>query len=193
MRLSSTVLFLKPDDITVTATIADGIAVKTPGDITLPLTQQYVDDIVTVSEDQIAAAILRLLERQKLITEGAGAVSVAAGMFSDLPLDGKKTVCILSGGNIDVNILNRVINRGLAKDGRLCQIELELPDKPGSLVKVANVIARMGGNVLAVHHDRTSSRSDVTACVLHVTVETRNAAHVEKIKEALRQEGLTTI
>ena len=175
------------------STIADGLAVKMPGALTFDICSRYVDDIVTVDEEEICSAILRLLEEEKMVAEGAGAASVAAVMFDKLPIRGMKTVCIVSGGNIDVNILNRVINRGLAKDGRLCHIELELPDKPGSLVKVANVIARMGGNVLAVHHDRTSSRSDVTACVLHVTVETRNAAHVEKIKETLRQEGLPTI
>ena len=172
------------------STIADGLAVKEPGEITYDLCSRYVDEIISVGEDEICSAILRLLEEEKMVVEGAGAASIAAVMFNKLPLKGLKTVCIASGGNIDVNILNRVISRGLAKDGRLCNIEMELPDKPGSLVKVSSVIARLGANILSVHHDRTANRREVNACILHITAETKNAHHVELIKEALSKEGL---
>ena len=116
------------------STIADGIAVKEPGKITFDTVQKYVDDIVTVTEDEISAAILQLLESEKMVAEGAGAASVAAVMFNKVPVKGLKTVCVVSGGNIDVTILNRVIHRGLAKTGRLCTLEMELDDKPGELV-----------------------------------------------------------
>ena len=172
------------------STIADGLAVKEPGEITYDLCSRYVDEIISVGEDEICSAILRLLEEEKMVVEGAGAASIAAVMFNKLPLKGLKTVCIASGGNIDVNILNRVISRGLAKDGRLCNIEMELPDKPGSLVKVSSVIARLGANILSVHHDRTANRREVNACILHITAETKNAHHVELIKEELSKEGL---
>lgn len=112
-------------------TVADGIAVKEPGDLTYSLVKEYVDEVVTVSEDEIAAAILALIEKQKLVAEGAGAVSVAAAMFNKVPIKGKKTVCIVSGGNIDVTSLNRVITRGLVKSGRNCTLTLDLEDKPG--------------------------------------------------------------
>lgn len=113
-------------------TIADGIAVKKPGSITYGLCSRYVDEIVTVTDDEISAAILALMEQHKLVTEGAGAVSVAAAMFGKVDLAGKKTVCLLSGGNIDVTILSRVITRGLLMSGRSCQLNIELVDKPGS-------------------------------------------------------------
>ena len=115
------------------STIADGIAVKEPGDITFAMCQKYVDGIVTVSDDEIAAAILALIEQQKLITEGAGAVSVAAAMFNKVDVRGKKVCCLLSGGNIDVTILSRVIKRGLLKSGRTYSLTIELLDKPGQL------------------------------------------------------------
>lgn len=118
------------------STIADGIAVKEPGDLTYELCKKYVDDVVTVSDDEIAAAILKLIEQQKLVAEGAGAVSVAAAMFDKLPIKGKKVVCLVSGGNIDVTSLNRVITRGLVKSGRDCTVSINLSDKPGQLSKV---------------------------------------------------------
>lgn len=124
------------------STIADGIAVKEPGDITFAMCQKYVDGIVTVSDDEIAAAILALIEQQKLITEGAGAVSVAAAMFNKVDVKGKKVCCLLSGGNIDVTILSRVIKRGLLKSGRTYSLTIELLDKPGQLKGVADIIAK---------------------------------------------------
>ena len=128
-------------------TFADGIAVKHPGDITYQLVEQYVDEIVTVSEDEIAAAILALIEKQKVIAEGAGAVSVAAVLFHKLPVEGKKVVCIVSGGNIDVNILSRVITRGLLTSGRNVSLTIALTDKPGQLQEVSEIIARCGGKL----------------------------------------------
>lgn len=171
------------------STIADGIAVKEPGEHTFDLCEKYVDGIVTVSEDEICAAILALMEQQKLIAEGAGAVSVAAAMFNKVPVEGKKTICLVSGGNIDVTILSRVINRGLTKSGRNCVLTLELIDKPGQLMRVAQVIAQHGANILSSHHERNGENANVNACILRVVMETRNAEHVEEIRKALLADG----
>ena len=122
------------------STIADGIAVKAPGENTFRIVSEYVDDIVTVTDDEISAAILALMEQQKLVTEGAGAVPVAAVMFNKIPVKGKKVVCLLSGGNIDVTILSRVIKRGLLMTGRNCTLNIELIDKPGQLMDVSRIM-----------------------------------------------------
>jgi threonine dehydratase len=175
------------------STIADGIAVKRSGDLTYALCQKYVDDVVTVTDDEISAAILALMEKQKLVTEGAGAVSVAAAMFNKVPLQGKKVVCLLSGGNIDVNILSRVVNRGLLMSGRTCQFMIELMDKPGQLENVARIIATHGGNVTNVLHERTNEGSDVNGCYLRVGLETRNFEHIAQIKKALQDNGFKLI
>ena len=171
------------------STVADGIAVKTPGDLTFDICSKYVDDIALVSEDEICAAILRLLEENKMVAEGAGAVSVAAAMFNKVPIKGKKTICLVSGGNIDVNILNRVVNRGLDKDGRICTLTMELADKPGQLLEVIEVLASLGANVLSVHHERGVFGQSVNACELSVRLETRNHEHVEAIKEGMKKKG----
>ncbi len=172
------------------STIADGIAVKKPGSITYDICSKYVDDIVTVTDDEISAAILALIEQHKLIAEGAGAVAVAAAMFGKVDLEGKKTVCLLSGGNIDVTILARVITRGLLMSGRSCQLNLELLDKPGQLLNVSRIIAEQGGNVTAVHHEHTNEGSDVTGCYLRLTLETRDFEHIEAIKKNLTECGV---
>ncbi len=171
------------------STIADGIAVKTPGTLTYELCQKYVDEIVTVTDDEISAAILALMEQHKLVTEGAGAISVAAAMFGKLPLQGKKTVCLLSGGNIDVTILSRVIKRGLIMSGRNCQLTIELMDKPGQLKNVSRIIADLGGNVTSVHHERANEGSDINGCYLRIVLETRNFKHIEEIKKGLTEFG----
>ena len=171
------------------STIADGIAVKEPGDLTFALCQSYVDGIVTVSEDEIAAAILALIEQQKLIAEGAGAVSVAAVMFNKIDVKGKQVCCLVSGGNIDVTILSRVIKRGLLKSGRTFSMSVELLDKPGQLQDVAEAIAKEGGNVISVHHERASEGSDINGCYLRLVMETRNFEHIEAIKNALIARG----
>lgn len=174
-------------------TLADGIAVKEPGSLTYELCSKYVDGIVTVSDDEISAAILAMMEQHKLIAEGAGAVSVAAAMFNKLPLEGKNVICLVSGGNIDVNILNRVITRGLAMSGRTCRFVFELDDKPGQLVGIAEIIARLGGNVVNVEHSRTRETVDVLACQLSIRVETRNAEHIDEIRNALVDAGFRLI
>ena len=170
-------------------TFADGIAVKHPGDITYQLVEQYVDEIVTVSEDEIAAAILALIEQQKVIAEGAGAVSVAAVLFHKLPVEGKKVVCIVSGGNIDVNILSRVITRGLLTSGRNVSLTIALTDKPGQLQEVSEIIARCGGNVVSVHHDRSDANMAITSCFLKLGLETRDHAQIVQIQKELTQAG----
>lgn len=175
------------------STIADGIAVKEPGTLTYDICKKYVDEIVTVTDDEIAAAILALMEKHKLVTEGAGAVAVAAAMFDKLDLKGKKTVCLLSGGNIDVTILSRVITRGLLMSGRNCQLTIELVDKPGQLMTVARVIAEQGGNVTSVHHEHSNEGSQVNGCYLRLTLETRNFEHIAAIKQALTDAGLKII
>lgn len=175
------------------STIADGIAVKEPGMNTFSLCQKWVDRIITVSDDEICAAILHLLEKHKMIAEGAGAVSVAAAMFGDLPLEGKKTVCLVSGGNIDVTFLNRIITRGLQKSGRQITIALEIDDKPGQLVKVSTIIAQIGANVTAVSHERTNSTINVKSCVLRISMETRDEEHVQEILRALKENNFHII
>ncbi len=170
-------------------TIADGIAVKEPGSLTYEICKKYVDEIVTVTDDEISAAILALMEQHKLVAEGAGAVAVAAAMFGKVELEGKKTVCILSGGNIDVTILSRVITRGLLMSGRSCQLKIELVDKPGQLMNVSRIIAEQGGNVTAVLHEHSGSGSDVNGCYLRLTLETRNYGHITQIKKALTESG----
>ena len=171
-------------------TIADGIAVKQPGTLTYEICSQYVDAIATVTDDEISAAILALMEQHKLVSEGAGAVAVAAAMFDKFDLKGKKTVCLLSGGNIDVTILSRVIARGLLISGRSCQLNIELMDKPGQLLKVSQIIAEQGGNVTAVFHEHTNEGSDINGCYLRVTLETRNFDHIHAIKQALTDAGI---
>lgn len=175
------------------STIADGIAVKEPGEHTFQYVSQYVDEIVTVTDDEISAAILALIERQKLIAEGAGAASVAAAMFNKVPIQGKKTVCLVSGGNIDVTILSRVIKRGLLMSGRTCMLNIELLDKPGQLKLVSEIIADMGGNVISIHHERANEGSDVNGCFLRITMETRDYNHIQQIRDALTKAGLKLV
>ncbi len=174
-------------------TIADGIAVKEPGKNTFDICSKYVDEIVTVTDDEISTAILSLIEQQKLVAEGAGAVAVAAVMFNKLPVAGKKVICLVSGGNIDVTILSRVINRGLQKSGRSCRLTVELMDRPGQLGGVTDIIARMGANVISVHHERAGKTTDINACYLQVVLETRNQEHIDKIKEELTRSGYYVI
>lgn len=171
------------------STIADGIAVKQPGINTFELVSHYVDELVTVTDDEICAAILYLLERHKLIAEGAGAVSVAAAMFCDLDLHDKKTVCVVSGGNVDVTSLNRIINRGLQKNGRQCALAIELEDRPGQLQQITRLIADLGANVVGVHHDRTNASIAVNSCVLRISMETRDQHHIDLIHKSLADHG----
>lgn len=178
------------DDV---STIADGIAVKKPGKQTFELVRQYVDDIVLVKEDEIASAILALIEQHKMIAEGAGAAAVAAAMFNKVPMEGKNIVCLVSGGNIDVTILSRVIKRGLAKTGRNHNILIELMDKPGQLSGVSSIIAQKGGNVISVHHERAGEGTDINGCYLRIVLETRNYDHIKEIEAALADAGFKIV
>ena len=175
-------------------TIADGIAVKTPGTNTFELIKKYVDGIYTVSDDEIALAILTLMEQQKLVSEGAGATPVAAVMFNKIPdIKGKKVVCLVSGGNIDVTILSRVIKRGLLKSGRSDTLTIQLEDRPGQLRDVSEIISKLGGNVVSVHHERASEDSDITDCLLRLVLETRNFDHIREIRQALTAAGFKIV
>lgn len=174
-------------------TFADGIAVKTPGENTFSMISKYVDDIVTVSEDEIATAILALIEKQKLISEGAGATPVAAALFDKLPIAGKKTVCLISGGNIDVNILNRVITRGQITTGRKTTMTIALEDKPGQLTLVSDIVSTCGANVISVHHDNSDVNMAINSCFLTIGLETRDAEQIQQIREKLVEHGFKLV
>ncbi len=171
------------------STFADGIAVKEPGHLTYELCSRYVDEIVTVCDDEIAAAILALMEQQKLVAEGAGAVAVAAAMFGKLPLAGKKACAMVSGGNIDVNILSRVINRGLLSSGRLTHLTIALIDKPGQLREVSSIIAAADANIIRVQYTPGGENMAISGCYLNISMETRNHAHLQQIRGALQEKG----
>lgn len=173
------------------STFADGIAVKTPGELTYSIVNGYVDELVTVTDDEIATAILTLIEKQKLICEGAGAVSVAAVMFNKIPLDNKNTCCILSGGNIDVNILNKVIYRGLLKTGRTANLTINIIDRPGQLSRVTDIIAEKGGNIIGIFYDQSKEGTDVNSFMLKIKMETRDIDHIEEIVVALNKAGIS--
>lgn len=172
------------------STIADGIAVKQPGDNTFAYVSKYVDDIATVSEYEIATAILTLIEKQKMVAEGAGAVSIAAAMYKKFPIEGKKVVCVVSGGNIDVTSLSRVINRGLLNTGRTATLLIELIDKPGQLNLVSQIIADCGANIIEVHHERHSTTKNINDCHLRVDLETKNFDHIDEIVSKLKEAGI---
>ena len=175
------------------STFADGIAVKHPGDNTFALVSKYVDEIVTVTEDEIAMAILTLMERQKLIAEGAGATSVAAVLTDKIPVEGKNVVCVVSGGNIDVNILSRVLTRGLKSSGRNVNMQIALEDKPGQLVLVSTIISQCGGNIINVRYERSDLNMPISSCYLTIGMETKNFDHIKLIKEKLIEAGLKIV
>ena len=185
----------KKEQITLDAvsTFADGIAVKHPGNLTFDIVNKYVDDVVTVTEDEIAMAILTLMERQKLVAEGAGATSVAAVLSDKLPIKNKNVVCVLSGGNIDVNILSRVLTRGLVASGRNCNLQIALEDKPGQLVNVSTIISKCGGNIINVRYERSDINMPISSCYLTLGLETKNFEHIEEIKKALTNEGIKIV
>lgn len=171
------------------STIADGIAVKQPGELTFEMCSKYVDEVVTVNDDETAAAILALMEKQKIVAEGAGAVAVAAVMFDKLPIAGKRVVALVSGGNIDVNTLNRVITRGLSKSGRNYTFIIDLFDKPGQLSGVLSVVAEQGGNVISVTHERINATTEINGCSIRLELETRDTTHIAQLREALESKG----
>lgn len=174
------------------STIADGIAVKQPGENTYELVKEYVDEIALVSDDEVASAILALIEKQKMIAEGAGAAAVAAVMFDKFNLQGKRVVAIVSGGNIDVTSLSRVIDRGLLNSGRSSSLLIELIDKPGQLKEISAIIADLGGNVTGVHYEKGNTES-VNGCFLRIEMETRDYDHVNMITKTLRDQGFKLV
>lgn len=181
------------EELESVATFADGIAVKRPGDNTYELVTKYVDEVVTVTDDEVASAVLALIEQQKLIAEGAGAAAVAAALFGKVDIKDKKAVCLVSGGNIDVNILSRVINRGLVKSGRFVDLRIALTDKPGQLELVSKIVAKKGGNVVSVQYNRSAENMAINSCFLTLQVETRDHLQIEEIKSALTEEGLRIV
>ena len=176
-------------ELSTVATIADGIAVKKPGALTFELCSRYVDEIVTVSEDEIASAMLQLIEGQKTVAEGAGATPVAAVMFGRVDTTHRKTVCVVSGGNVDVTTLSRVITKGLSKSGRIVEISTKITDKPGNLMHLLQVIADTGANIVSINHAREDRHSDVGACIVNMVLETRNQDHIRQIETELSSRG----
>ena len=174
-------------------TIADGIHVLTPGDKTFEMCQKYVDKIVTVKEDEIAAAILTLMEDQKTVAEGAGATPIAAVMFGKVDITDKKTVCVVSGGNVDVTTLSRIITKGLTKTGRIIEISTKIVDKPGSLIALLKVLSNSGANVISISHEREDKHSDVGACIVSMVLETRDLQHIDDIEQDLASHGYVLI
>lgn len=174
------------------STIADGIAVKKPGENTFALVSEYVDEIALVTDDEVSSAILALIEKQKMIAEGAGATAVAAVMTGKFDLRGKRVVAVVSGGNIDVTSLSRVIDRGLLNSGRSSSLLIELIDKPGQLKDISRIIADCGGNVTGVHYEKGNTES-VNGCFLRIEMETRDFEHVNLITQSLRNEGFKIV
>jgi threonine dehydratase len=173
-------------------TIADGIAVKRVGEVTFPLIERLVDDLVAVDDGQIAAAILLLLEREKTLAEGGGAAAVAALMAGLLPVGPDQTaVIVLSGGNIDVNMVSRIIDRGLVSDGRLTRLVVRTRDRPGRLVRLLGIVAKLGANLLETQHSRAFADISVGEVEIVLVLETRGREHVEEIIAALEAEGRT--
>jgi threonine dehydratase len=177
-------------EIEAGTTIAEGIAVKHPGDRTFEMIRRYVDDIVTVDEEEIANAILLLLEREKTVAEGAGAVGLAALINGKLPsARGRKVALVISGGNIDVNLISRIIERGLVKDGRLVRLVVRLPDRPGMLARLTAEIAQQAANVVEIYHNRAFSKAGLGDVAVEVTLETRGRGHIDELVASLTQKG----
>ena len=181
----------KIEKLASVSTMADGIAVKEPGDLTFEAVMKYVDGVVTVTEAEIASAILMLLEKHKMVAEGAGAVSVAAAMTNKVDLAGKNVVCVVSGGNVDVNVLDRIIDKGLQENGRIAEFSVMMADKPGQLIQLLQIISETGANILDVEHNRRAKGVAVSNVVVDVAVETRNKAHYEEMVAALKANGYT--
>ena len=167
------------------ATIADGIAVKKPGDLTFSLCEKYVDEIVTVTEEEIAYGILKLIESQKTVAEGAGATPVAAILAGKVDTIHRKTVCVVSGGNVDVTTLSRIITKGLSHSGRIVEIATKISDRPGSLMQLLQVVADTGANIVSINHAREAKAADVGACIVTMVLETRDQEHIRQIQDQL--------
>lgn len=174
------------------ATMADGIAVKTPGDVTLKLCDQYLDGILLVSEEEIAASILTLLEKMKMVAEGAGAVAIAATMFEKIGINNRKCVAVLSGGNIDVNFLSKIIDAGLMKTGRKVSLQINVLDKPGSLRQILDIIAGSGANIVSIDHSRINDDVLSNRCDVNIVLETTSHTHIQDIIKTLQDSGYTS-
>ena len=179
------------ENLPTVKTIADGIAVKTPGEHTYELCQQYVDEIVTVSDDEVATAILALMGTAETCCRRCRCSFCSSSyVLTKVDVKGKNVVCLVSGGNIDVTILSRVISRGLLSTGRSLTLKMELTDKPGQLETISRIIADLGGNIVSIHHDRYDLNIDITSCILDIRVETRDQAHIDEIVSALLANGI---
>ena len=182
----------KTEALASVSTMADGIAVKQPGDLTFAMCQKYVDGVVTVTEE-IASAILKLIEKHKMVAEGAGAVSVAAAMYNKVDIKGKKAVCVISGGNVDVNVLDRIIDKALQANGRITKLSVMVMDKPGQLTQLLTAIAETGANIFSVNHDRMVQDIAVSTCIVDIVAETRNKEHSEQMIEAIKAKGFQVL
>jgi threonine dehydratase len=189
--MKAAVLEGKPVTLDPAKTIADGIAVRRAGERTLPLVQKYVDDIVTVEEEEIANAILLLLEREKTLAEGAGAAALAAVLNRKLPLAGKRVAVLVCGGNIDVTLLSRIIERGLVKDGRLVRLRVHLPDYPGALYRLTGILAEHRANIVETAYDRAYHGVNLGDTAIDITMETRGTDHIDELIVALEDAGYT--
>lgn len=179
--------------VDVGRTIADGIAVRTPGKLTFPMVQKYVDEVVTVDDEEIANAILLLLEREKTVAEGAGAAGLAAAVNRKIDLEGRKVAMLIGGGNIDVNVISRIIERGLVKDGRLVRLTVLVTDRPGALARLLNGIAQQQANVVEIHHNRAFIKSPLGDTAVELVLETRGSHHIEEIVAALTSQGYAVV
>jgi threonine dehydratase len=178
-----------PVTIPAEATIADGIAVRRAGERTLPLVMRYVDELVTVDEEEIASAILVLLEREKTLAEGAGAAALASLLQKKTSLDGQRTAVLVCGGNIDVTLLSKIIERGLVKDGRRTRVRIHLTDRPGALYNLTKIIADLRANIVQTSHDRAYYGVSLGDTVIDFTLETRGQGHIKEIDAALSEAG----
>jgi threonine dehydratase len=174
-----------PVTIPASATVADGIAVRRAGDVTLPLVQRYVDEIVTVDEEEIANAILVLLEKEKTLAEGAGAVAIASLLQHKTSLGRQRTAALVCGGNIDVSLLAKIIERGLAKDGRRLRLRIHLTDRPGALHQLTKIIADLRANIVETEYDRTYYGVNLGDTAIDISMETRGPEHIQEILDAL--------
>lgn len=179
----------EPIELPAARTIADGIAVRCVSERTRALCERYVDDLVTVDEEELSRAVLMLIEQEKTVAEGAGAAALAALMQGSLPLSGKRVAVLVTGGNIDVNLVSRIIDRGLRRSGRTVGVKVLLRDVPGALVRMLEVVASHGANVLSVHHDRVTSPVAVGVTTVELTLETRGFEHVAEVEAGLRAAG----
>jgi threonine dehydratase len=179
----------KPVTLAPSATIADGIAVRRAGDLTLPLVQKYVDEIVTVDEEEIANAVLLLLEREKTMAEGAGAAAIAALINRKIQIAGKKIAVLVCGGNIDVTLLSRIIERGLVKDGRLVRLRVHLPDYPGALHRLTGILADHRTNIVETTYDRAYYGVNLGETAIDITMETRGPEQIAELLSALEAAG----